>query len=109
MNAPDLLHKAARLPAGEGGVLVEITPATAGWEYLSFGVRRVAGGDTWSEGTGDQEVALVLLGGKCDLRIGGERWQMGGRPGPFGGLPWSAYLPPRTRFSLEAHGTLDVA
>jgi 5-deoxy-glucuronate isomerase len=83
-------------------VLVETTPESAGWEYLSFEVRRLAEGENWSGDTGEQEAALVLLGGRIVAEVNGEKWEMGERSGPFDGLPWSAYLPPRTIYSVRA-------
>ncbi len=109
MNAPELLFKPRKLPDGQGGILVETMPQSAGWEYLSFLVRRVVPGDDWVGETGEQEAALVLVGGKVTLRVGGQIWEMGERTDPFGGLPWSAYLPPRTSFSVEAREPADVA
>jgi 5-deoxy-glucuronate isomerase len=113
MNAPQLLFKPRLLPAGEGGVLVETSPAAAGWEYLSFSVRRLVKGEVWAGETGDQEAALVVVGGQITLRLDGEggreTWEMGEREGPFGGLPWSAYLPPRSRFKVEANEEADIA
>ena len=106
MNAPQLLFKPLEPAAGKGGVLVETTPSSAGWEYLSFAVRKLTAGENWSGDTGREEAALVLLGGKISLQFEGaagrETWEMGERSSPFEGLPWSAYLPPRTRFILEA-------
>ncbi|HET9495264.1 MAG TPA: 5-deoxy-glucuronate isomerase [Chloroflexia bacterium] len=113
MNAPQLLFKPHELAPGEGGVLVETNPSAAGWEYLSFHVRRLAKGERWSGSTDGEEAALVVLGGKIALRIEGEgfreSWGVGERSGPFGGLPWSAYLPPRTGFSITSEDGADVA
>ena len=109
MNAPELRVRPQVPAADAGGVLVETMPATAGWEYLSFQVRRVVPGAPWSGNTGEQEAALVLLGGRITLRAGDETWPMGERRTPFDGLPWSAYLPPRTAFTIEATEPADVA
>jgi 5-deoxy-glucuronate isomerase len=97
------------LAADAGGVLVETTPPAAGWEYLSFQVRRVVPGAPWTGNTGGQEAALVLVGGRITLRAGAETWPMGERRNPFDGLPWSAYLPPRTAFTIDATEPADVA
>jgi 5-deoxy-glucuronate isomerase len=107
MNPPNLLFKPRQLPLGESGLLVETDPAAAGWEYLSFNVRRLMAGSVWSENTGDQEAALVLLGGKVALRMNGETWEMGERAGPSDGLPWSAYLPPHIQFKVRARETAE--
>jgi 5-deoxy-glucuronate isomerase len=108
MNPPQLLLKPRNVPGGQSGVLVEIDPSSAGWDYLSFHVRRLAPGDAWSGNTGGQEAALVLLGGKITLRANDEVWHMGERTTPFGGLPWSAYLPPRTQYEVQANGTAEL-
>jgi 5-deoxy-glucuronate isomerase len=108
-NAPELRIRPQALAADADGVLVETTPAGAGWEYLSFQVRRVVPGAPWTGNTGDQEAALVLVGGRITLRAGDATWAMGERPNPFAGLPWSAYLPPHTAFTIEAAEPADVA
>src|SRR5690348_12013570 len=102
MNAMDLLVRPTRLAPGAGGILVETDPAAAGWEYLSFSARRLAAASTWGGDTGDQEAALVLLSGRLTVRVGDAVWELGQRAGPFVGLPWGAYLPPRTAFVVEA-------
>ena len=113
MNVPKLLSKPRSLATGEGGLLVETSPSAAGWDYLSFAVRRLVSGSEWSGDTGDQEAALVVLGGVISLRIDtdaeSETWEMGERTGPFDGLPWSAYLPPHTRFSVICQVEADIA
>ena len=93
-------------------MLVETSPSAARWEYLSFSVQRLVKDLGRAGETGDQEAALVVLGGKVTLRIEGdafrETWDMGERTGPFDGLPWSAYLPPRTRFSITSQDGADI-
>jgi 5-deoxy-glucuronate isomerase len=112
MNAPTLLFKPRTLRGGEGGVLVETSPSAAGWEYLSFSVQRLVKGMDWTGDTGNEEAALVVLGGKITLHFEGggfrETWDMGERPGPFDGLPWSGYLPPRTRFSITTRDGAEI-
>jgi 5-deoxy-glucuronate isomerase len=108
MNTPELLFKPHDLPAGQGGVLVATSPSAAGWQYLSFAVHRIVPGKPWVADTGDQEAALVVLGGRGALQANGVKWEIGERRGPFDGLPWSVYLPPRTRLSLTAHEPLDI-
>jgi 5-deoxy-glucuronate isomerase len=108
MNNQKLLIKPNKLPDDEAGVFVETTPSSAGWQYLGFAARHIPEGMAWSGETGDQEVALVLLGGKIRLRAGQLGREIGERAGPFDGLPWSAYLPPRTSFVVEALAPVEL-
>src|SRR5204862_7907304 len=55
------------LRAGEWS---DVTPASAGWSLLSF---RVEPAPFSGEASGE-EVALVVLGGRCSVEASGERW-----------------------------------
>ena len=46
------------------GTWDELTPETASWAHLSFSVRRAP----FSAGTDADEIALVVLGGRCTVR-----------------------------------------
>jgi len=59
--------------------------------------------------TGDREVLVVLLGGRCTVAASETTFeQVGKRTNPFTGKPYAVYLPPRTTFVITAHGPLDV-
>ncbi len=110
MHAEDLRIRPQRRAAGAGGVLVETTPESAGWEYLSFAVRHLPAAGSWASETGAQEAALVLLQGRITVRVGANTiWEMGQRASPFVGLPWAGYLPPRTPFEVQATEPSQVA
>jgi len=81
----------------------QVTPEAAGWHYLHFGVRRAP----FASQTGDQEVALVVLGGLCRVDAAGGSWDLGGRDEVFGGMPWALYLPRDTPY--EVAGDAEVA
>lgn len=84
-------------------VIVEVTPALAGWETISFQARRLAAGRTWAFHTGGHELALVMLGGVADVDTSRGRWQgVGRRPHVFAGLPYALYLPPATDLAVAA-------
>ena len=85
------------------GEWTHVTPESAGWRYLHFGVRE----GTFSSDTDGGEIALVPLSGRCRVEAEGERWELGGREDVFAGLPWALYLPRDTAYSVEAEG--DVA
>jgi 5-deoxy-glucuronate isomerase len=54
-------------------------------------------------------IALVVLGGNCEVTAEGERWELGGRADVFGGMPWALYLPRDTVYAVEASGPVEVA
>jgi len=83
----------------------DVTPASAGWSHLSFAVRR---GAFFAE-TGDAEVALVSLGGRCRVEADGQSWELGGRASVFAGMPWALYLPRDTPYRVEGGADLDLA
>jgi 5-deoxy-glucuronate isomerase len=97
VTEPDYLLRA--------GEWEQATPESAGWRYLSFGVRS----GPFASDTGDSEVALVPLGGRCRVEAEGERFELGGRRSVFEGMPWALYLPRDTAYSVEAPGPLEVA
>jgi 5-deoxy-glucuronate isomerase len=84
-------------------VVVEVTPALAGWEYVGFQVRRLASGARWRWHTGENELAIVPLGGCVSVTSGRGEWPVvGGRANVFAGLPHALYLPRRTPFEVTA-------
>jgi 5-deoxy-glucuronate isomerase len=86
-----------------------VDPQSASWRYLSFQVERLGDGEEISRSTGEEEVALVPLGGRCAVTSGGERWELGGRAHVFDGMPWAFYLPRDTEYTLAALGDVEVA
>jgi len=59
-----------RHPTGDHGKVHDITPASAGWGYVGFGLYRLAPGETVAEPTGSTEVILVLVEGKARIGAG---------------------------------------
>lgn len=86
------------------GAWEEVTPESAGWRYLSFGVRTGA----FTSETGDCEIALVPLSGRCRVEAEGESWELGGRESVFAGMPWALYLPRDTRYRTETDGEVAI-
>jgi 5-deoxy-glucuronate isomerase len=88
----------------KNGSWEQVTPESAGWQYLSFGVRT---GDFVAE-TGEVEIALVPLSGGCRVEAEGESWELGGRENVFSGMPWALYLPRDTSYRVEAEGEVAI-
>jgi 5-deoxy-glucuronate isomerase len=86
-----------------------VGPKSASWQYLSFRIERLRGNDHVSRNTGGEEVAFVPLSGTCVVDSDGMRWELGGRPSVFDGMPWALYLPRDTEYMLSASDDAEVA
>jgi len=104
-----LLVRGAASADGDGR-LVAVTPETAGWRYVGFEVVRLRAGEVVRRTLPDRELCAVLLGGRCEVRAGGERWSgVGSRASPFEGPPAAFYAPPACAVELRAVTDTDVA
>jgi 5-deoxy-glucuronate isomerase len=102
-----LLVRSAASPASDG-LLLEVSPESAGWRYVGFEVLRLAGGGRAERRTEGREVCAVLLSGRADVTFGGREWpDIGGRDSVFDGPPYSVYAPPGGMLTVAA--TSDVA
>ena len=91
-------------PKGNYGKLYDVTPASAGWSYVGFGLYRLKPGDQVTEHTAETEVILVLVEGKAEITAGGQSLgEMGARLSVFEKTPPHAlYVPGRTDWSAQA-------
>ncbi|KMW59138.1 5-deoxy-glucuronate isomerase [Candidatus Rhodobacter oscarellae] len=91
-------------PTGTTGKVHEITPESAGWGYVGFGLYRLAPGETAAEATGDREAILVLVEGKARLRAAGQDFgEMGDRMDVFERTPpHCLYVPNGSDWAAEA-------
>jgi 5-deoxy-glucuronate isomerase len=89
-------------PPGGDGVVVSVTPASAGWTYTGFEVRRVDGRVAGREQ--DRETCIVLLSGSCSLLGLGEA----ARASVFDGPPTAVYVPPRVDWWVEGRGEIAL-
>ena len=81
-----------------------------GFQYLGFEARRLARGERCSGETGESELGLVLLGGRCSVESSRGGWrEIGARATVFDGLPYALYLPLATRFTVIAESDCDLA
>jgi 5-deoxy-glucuronate isomerase len=90
---------------------IQVTPQIAHWDHLSFAARKLSRGAQWDFETNENELALVVLGGICQIASNRGTWSdVGKRPNVFAGMPYTLYLPPETRFTVEATSEhLDIA
>ena len=99
-----------RADAATTGLVLDITPDDAGWDYISFQVRRMAQGASWSFATGENELALVNLTGRYAVTSNRGNWQnIGGRESVFTGAAHALYLPRHTEFTVTAEEAGDLA
>jgi len=81
-----------------------------GYEYLSFGTRKMTPGTQCSGETAGTELAVVVLGGICSVKCSRGEWKsIGGRATVFDGLPYTLYLPVHTTFTITAVTDCDLA
>jgi 5-deoxy-glucuronate isomerase len=96
--------------SADSDVVVEITPELAGWDYISFQLRRLPANRSWLFATGESEVAIVVLGGRLSVESDRGRWShVGDRENVFTGLPYALYLPRRTSFTVHANTDCEYA
>ena len=97
------------LGPNESGVLVELTPSDAGWQYVGFAVRQIASGSAWDSETRGDEVCLVLLEGTCRVRWDEGEERLGPRRDVFSGYPHALYMPPGVAFEIKAEERTQIA
>lgn len=87
----------------ETGVYQNITSKEAGWIFLNFGAKKIKKGEVWKHHTSENEMCIVLLGGKFSISSKFGEWMTeNSRQDVFSGLPHAAYLPPDTDFVLTS-------
>lgn len=91
-----------------GPTPLEVTPATAGWRYLSFGVWALEKGEARTGQTGGLEVALVPLSGELEVQVGTALFHLK-RRNVFSELPPVLYLPPACTYQVTALQATEMA
>jgi len=105
----DLLIPKKALNGGSGETM-RLIRESAGFDYLSFRARRLVRGESFSDETGDNEMGLVVLGGRCSVESSAGSWSnIGGRAHVFSGMPYALYLPIDTAFTVRADSDCDLA
>jgi 5-deoxy-glucuronate isomerase len=106
----NLIVSGRKLP-DEHGNTINITPESAGWEYVGFQVFSLKAGQKLNQATVDREVCLVFLKGIGDVSTHKAKWkQVGRRMNVFEKIPpYAVYVPSDDFFSIQALTDLDVA
>jgi len=95
-------------PDQSSQTLVEVTPDTAEWDYLSFKVVALKKGEQYQQNSGDNEVAVVPLVGQANLTANNEPFEMA-RRGYFEEAPHILYSPPGMHLTIEAVTDFEFA
>ena len=104
------IHFRPSSPTGSAGASLSVARDTAGFEHLSFQVRRLIPGQSFSAETAANELGIVMLGGVCSVESSAGGWpRIGGRANVFGGVAHTLYLPIQTRFNLIAESACEFA
>ncbi|MDQ3856419.1 MAG: 5-deoxy-glucuronate isomerase [Chloroflexota bacterium] len=109
MSRRSLVHRQVD-PPPESGVALSVTPAEAGWQYVSFRVWKLVAGQSVRAETGNEEAGLVVLSGTLSVESTAGRWSdLGERPSVFEGKPYVVYLPPGVGYQVTATTDCEVA
>ncbi|MBI6545925.1 MAG: 5-deoxy-glucuronate isomerase [Cyanobacteria bacterium NC_groundwater_1444_Ag_S-0.65um_54_12] len=105
-----ILVKQLPLHASESGILLDLVPDHIGWNYAGLKVLRLGVAEFFSGEVRDEEVVIVILSGRADIKTSwGDFLNVGGRRTVFDGLPFALYLPPDCSYTLFANTALELA
>ena len=98
------------------GVVLEVTPKSAGWRHVGFKVVELAPGQTATGGEAGREACLVLLSGTADITAGAETFPpqtfrgLGGRASVFDDqAPGAVYVPGGGAWTVTATTPVELA
>ena len=96
----------------DGNVSIDVTPANAGWDFLSFAVIELQPGETHTQRLDDQETAVVPLAGAGIVAADEQTFAIS-RTSVFEEMPHIVYAPPRTTVTVsvpsDASGSFEFA
>lgn len=95
-------------PDSGPGTVIDITPDSVGWRYLSSRVVALTRGNSVEGHTGDHEVAIVPLCGSGTFTFSGATHPITRRD-VFTAKPHVLYLPPGTEYAIGATAAFEVA
>lgn len=95
--------------AGEVERRLEVTPAKAGWEHLSFRTYTFRSGQVIDGESAGDEMCMVLLSGAVRMESAGQTWECVRPGGVFAGLPCAVYLPPGQTYKMTVLADSDCA
>ncbi|MEJ8309437.1 5-deoxy-glucuronate isomerase [Agrobacterium larrymoorei] len=93
-----------RKPTGTSGKVHDITPESANWGYVGFGLYHLKPGETATEQTDETEVILVLVEGKAEISSEDKNFgELGDRMNVFERKPpHCVYIPAGSSWTVTA-------
>jgi 5-deoxy-glucuronate isomerase len=93
------------------GVILEITPESAGWRHVGFKVVRLAPGQSYSGGDAGREACLVILTGTAGIAVDGTMFGMLGERGSVfdDKAPAAVYAPAGSAYVVTAASATELA
>jgi len=95
-------------PAAGPGTLLDVTPASAGWQNVAFAIHDVRAESPHRGGATDRETAIVTIEGAGRVLVDGLTVDVA-RTSVFAQVGRVVYVPPGHDFTIETDGALVVA
>ena len=89
-------------------IVMNVTPESAGWDYLSFRIVNIKGDTSYFHTTDNTEVALVPLSGSGVIQVGDKKFEMS-RKGVFDEKPHVLYVPPQQDIAVTTNDVFEFA
>ena len=98
-------------PRDESGVVLEVTPQSAGWTYVGFKVLTLQPGESAAGGEPGREACIIALSGRCDVEVGVRTFEnIGERMSVFEDKsPAAVYAPAGAPYAITARTPLEIA
>lgn len=97
-------------PPANDGTVIDITPESAGWQYVGFRVVKLKAGQEYQHAEAGREACIVVLTGTVNITATGETFtDLGGRDTVFDGEATSVYLPAGTDYAVNAVSDAEIA
>ncbi|MBI4671022.1 MAG: 5-deoxy-glucuronate isomerase [Chloroflexi bacterium] len=93
---------------GDASVRVQVTPASAGWKFLHFKIVALKPGETYSQETNGDEMALTPLRGRARVNVKNQAFELARRD-VFAEPAHVLYVPPRQSLTVRAASEFEFA
>ena len=97
-------------PKRDSRDIVSVTPASAGWRYISFSAPQLAPGEALTLSDNSNELCVVVLSGIVSAQTEEHHWkEIGQRMSVFeDAAPYAVYIPPRTKLVITAKTAAEL-